>query len=167
MTVNSSAFVEPTITRGGIYAHQQHVAATRGREVGQIETERIVSSGVVPDVEVVECHHGFAIRTIKFHRDAFARIFSRQLKDAPIPADARGWILFSQRVETLRSQCRIVLERQLDSPVMRQVERMPCAVVKGKSAGRNEVSRFLEIAVESEVFCGIAGMPKLEAPAKI
>src|SRR5437868_15510699 len=96
MTVNSGALVEPSIARGRIDAHQQYVAAACRREVCEIKTEWIVSSAMTADVEVVEHHHGFAIRAIELHRDALAFGFGRQLEHAAIPTDTGGWILLSQ-----------------------------------------------------------------------
>ena len=104
-------------------------------------------------------------------RDALAGIGGGQLEDAAIPAHAGGRVVPSQRVEAFAGQRGIVLERQLDGPIVGQIDGSPVAVVEGDGAGREEVSGLLEIAgpaaAESEVFCGVVGMAEMEAPAKI
>src|ERR1700689_2195702 len=55
--VNPSALVEPSVARGGIDTHQQHVSAAGIGEVCHIEAEGIVSTAVAADVKAVEHNH--------------------------------------------------------------------------------------------------------------
>src|SRR6185437_7582397 len=65
------------------------------------------------------------------------------------------------------SQCRIVLKREFDSPVVRQIEFAPVSVVKRECSRRHEIARLLEATGEAKIFIGIAGMTKMEPPAEI
>ena len=100
-------------------------------EIGDVEAERIVAADVTADVEAVEDDRGFAIGGVEFDGDALTGVGGRQFKDAAIPADAGGGIGPAQRIKALALQRRIVLERQLDGPIVRQIDGLPVAVVEG------------------------------------
>src|SRR6185437_7845128 len=167
VAIDSRAFIEPSVAGCCVNAYQQHVASAGRREVGEIEAEWIVSSTVSTDVEIVADHHRLAIRAIELDGDTFTFILGSQFEQTPIPTDAGSRVFLSQWIETLRPQRRIILERELDSPVMRQIQFAPLAVVERQRARGNEVARFLKTPGEPKVLIRITGVPKMEAPAKI
>src|ERR1700676_3142761 len=59
--VNARSLVKPTVTGGGVHAHQQHVSSARSGERSHIKAERIVTAAVPSDIEAIEDHHRFAV----------------------------------------------------------------------------------------------------------
>ena len=132
MPVDARAFVEPAVALGGVHAHQQHVAPAGIGEIGDVEAERIVAADVAADVEAVEDDHGLAVGAVEFDGDALAGVGGGKFEDAAIPADAGGGVGAAQRIIALALERGIVLEGQLDGPIVGQIERLPVAVVEGR-----------------------------------
>ncbi len=132
--VNSRAFVKPSVALGGIHSHQENVSLAGIGEVGNVEAERIVTTAVPPDVEAVQHDHGLAVCAVELEGDAFAGIFGRKVENAAVPTHAGGRVFTAQRVITLAQQVWVVLKRQLDGPIMGQIEAPPVAIVEGQAA---------------------------------
>src|SRR5215472_4799391 len=122
MAVNAGALVKPAIRRRGIHPDEQCITATAIHEIGHVETERIVSSAVAPDVEAVQDNHGLTVCAIELKRDTLAGIAPIELEDAAIPADTGFRILPAEWMKAFAHERRVVDERQFYSPVMWQVE---------------------------------------------
>ncbi len=171
VAVDAGALVEPAVARRGIHANQQNIAAAGIGEIGDVETERIVAAAVAADVEAVEDHHRLAVGAVELEGDALACVVCRKLENAAIPADARRGIVAAQRIEAFAEQRGIVLERQLDGPVVRQIDGLPVAVVEGEAPGGKKIARLLEVAgssaAEFEVLGRIVGVAEMKAPAEI
>ena len=169
--VDPRSLIKPAIAGSGVHANQQGVPAAGVREFGHVKAERIVSTAVAPNVKAVEDHHRFPVRAIELQGDALIRVGGGKLEDAAIPAYARRRVGPPQGVEALALQRGVVLERQLDRPIVGQIHAPPVAIVVRNVPGGKKISRLLEVArpatAEAEVFGRVVGVPEVEAPAEI
>ena len=137
--VNAGALVEPAVALGGVHAHQQHVPAAGGGEIGHVEAERVVAADVPADVEAVEDDRGLAVGGVEFDGDALARVGGREFEDAAIPADAGGRVGAAQRIEALAGKRRDRFGRAIRWP-SREADRRPSSRCRRTAAclpGRN------------------------------
>src|ERR1035441_2185706 len=98
VSVDAGAFVKPAIAERSVDTHQQHIASAIIRMIADVVAERRVAAEILAQVMAVEDDDGIAVDPVKFGRRAAARVGSRQIKDAAVPADGRGRILTAQRV---------------------------------------------------------------------
>ena len=171
MPVDPRPFIKPAVARRGIHAHQQNVLSARSGKVAHVKTERIVPTAVTSNVKAVEDHHCLPVRTVELDGDSLAGVRGRKLEDAAIPTHTRRRIGPSQRVESFTRKRRVVLERQLYSPIVGQIDRPPVAIVKRDIAGRQKVSSFLKRPAsaqpEGKVLGRVVRIAGVEAPAKV
>ena len=171
VAINSRALVKPSVTLRRVHAHQQDILSAGIGEIGDIETERIVAAAVLADVETVEDHHGLAVSAVELKRNPLALVRLGHFEDSSVPADARGWVIAAQRIETLAKKRGVVGKRQLDGPIVRQIERFPVAVVEGEGTGGEKAARLLKVAAtsaaEPEVFGRVTRVAEMKAPSEI
>ena len=169
--VDAGALIEPAVAQSRIHPDQQHVRSAGQGEIGQVEAERIVAAAVPADVVAIEDDHRFPVGAVELDRDPPAGIGGGQVEDAAVPAHAGLRVVAPQRVGALAGQRRVVLERQFDGPVVRQVHRLPVAVVVGQVAGGKETAGLLEATgpagAETEVLAGVIRVAEVEPPAEI
>jgi len=63
-----------------------------------------------------------------------------------------------------------IFERQLDGPIVRQIDLLPGTVVEVRSSRRHQAARLGEsagVGAKAEVLFGIVGVPQVKAPAEI
>lgn len=88
MTINSSAFIEPSFEFRGVDADSNCVPAAIVRHIGDVVTERSVASRLSSDEAVIHIHEAVAINAAKLNPDALAFIFFWQAEGAAIPSNA-------------------------------------------------------------------------------
>src|SRR5208337_1473758 len=126
---------------------------------------------VLADVEAVEDHRGLAVGAVELERNPLALVRVGHFEDPPVPADARGRVIAAEWVEALAEKCGIVCERQLDGPIVRQIDRLPVAVVEGEGTSWQKIAGLLKVAcsaaAESEVPGRIRRVAEVKAPSEI
>src|SRR5450631_312736 len=100
---------------------------------------------MLADKEAVEYHGGLPVCAVEFDPDALAGVLRRQLKDAPVPAHTGLWILAAERIEALALQVGVILEGQLDGPVVGQIDTAPVRFNERRGTGRHKVPRLLKV----------------------
>src|SRR5580704_1570522 len=169
MAINTRAFVEPAVAEAGVHAHDHAVLAAIIQEVSQVEAERRVPIVVAAYEEAVQEHECAAERAIEFQDDAPARVFPGNVEYAPVPANTVLRIAATQRFVAVPLQLVIIDERQLDGPVVRQIQRPPFRVVKFLQS-KFELTRLGEVSLthaKPQVAPGIASVSRQELPSEI
>ncbi len=169
MPINSCTFVEPAIAKAGVHAHDQEVLAAVVQKVGDVEAEGRITVVIASHEVSVHKHQRAAKGAIELDHGTAVCIFLRNVERAPVPAHAGLRIPPAQRFVAVRLQLVIVHKGQLDSPVVRQVERSPLRIVE-LCRGKLEVPGLGEISLafaESQVAQRIAAVSLKELPAKI
>src|ERR1035438_9536019 len=167
--VNAGAFIEPTIAKARIHAHDQKILSAIVQKVGHVEAKWRVAVIVAPDEISVEKHQRAAKRAIKLNCDALSVVFFRNIEGAPVPADARLRISSSQGLVAVGLLFVIVHKRQFHCPVVRQIEGPPFRVVKFLR-GKQEFARLGEISLphaKAQIVQRVGGMSLKKLPAKI
>ena len=168
--VDAHAFVEPALAERGVRPHHQHVPAAEGGQIGDVETERRIPAHRRIEVVAVEHDDGIAEHAVEFQRDAPAGIGGGQVEDAPVPADAGRRIIAAQRIRAVVGERARVFERQLDGPIVRQIDLLPGTVVELRIGRRHEAARLGEgagVGAEAEVLGRIVGVAQVKPPAEI
>ena len=101
--------------------------------------------------------------------DALSLVGSKH-EDAAIPAHAGFRISATNRIKAFAIQRGIVLEWQLNHPVMRQIDRLPVAVIKRGCRGGQKVSGLRKLprtVAAVEILGRIGGMAEMEAPSRV
>ncbi len=167
MAVETRAFVEPAVALRSVHANKQHVARAGRDEIGDVKAKRIVAADVAADIKAVQNDAGFTIRGVELDGDAPAGVGSRQLENAAVPANAGGGIRAAQRIKTLAGERRVVGKRQVDGPIVRQIDGLPIVIVEQQCGDGAEVAGLGEVAAEIEVLRRVGGVAQMEAPAEI
>ena len=169
MPVNARAFVEPAITKARVHTHHQIILPVVVQEVSQIETEWRVAVVVTADEVSVEKNERAAERSVEFDHNAPARIFLRNIERPPVPANAGFRIAPSQRLVPVAVLLFVVHKRQLNRPVMRQIQIAPFRVVKLRGR-KPELAPLCEISLplaKSQIAARIGGVPLKKFPSEI
>src|SRR5262249_7485827 len=169
MAIDSGAFIEPAVAEAGVHANHEIVFFSVAKEVAQVETERRVAVVVAADEISVEKDESAAESPVEFEDDAAALVFFGDVESAAVPADAGFRISSAERLVTVAVLLFVAHERQLDSPVMRQVDVAPLRVVEFLR-GKPELSAFGEVALsgaKSQIARGIGSVSLEKFPAEI
>ncbi len=151
--------------------------------VGDVEGERRVPAQVAPQVVVVPQHDRITEDPIELKMDTLAFGSVRQHQLAPVPADAclrevapdglaALAVVHRLRIRPLHVGLVVGQEGELHSPVMRQVQQSPCAVIEVVFANLRHITCFGEGALpfrcaEAEVACLLRCVAKVEAPIEV
>ena len=124
MAVNARALVEPALELARVHLHRYGVAAANARHIRDVRPERVITALVPDHFPAVDPDCGVSKRTVELQPETLARVGRRQVKRAPIPANA---VAREARPDRLESVALIGggIERQFNRPVVRQVERAP------------------------------------------
>src|ERR1700681_3591807 len=169
MAIDGCTFIEPGIAEAGVHAHEQIVLAAVIQKVSQIEAERGVSIVIAPHERAVQEHQRIAKGPVELQHHAPAGIFFGDIKNSSIPSHAGFWIAATQRLVAMPLQFFVANKRQLDCPVVRQVERSPFGVVELLS-GKLELASFGEVSLahaKSQIAPRIAAMSLKKFPAEV
>ncbi len=169
MAVDAGAFIKPAIAEAGVHADDQIVLAAIIQKVGQVEAEGRVAIVVATHERAVQEHQRVAEGSVELDRHAPSGVFLGNIEDAPVPAHAGLGIAAAQRLVAVPLLFFIANERQLDRPVVRQVQWPPFGVVEFLRS-KFELARLGEIALphaESQIAPRIAAMSRKKLPAKI
>src|SRR5580692_4562120 len=169
MPVNSRTLVEPSVAKACVHADHQIILPAIIEKVACIETKRRIAVVVAPDEISVQEHERAAKRPVKFNRDAPSSILFQNVEGAPVPAHAGLGISSSQRLVAVAVLLFVVHKRQLERPIVRQIQVAPFGVVKFRS-GEPELARLGEISLahaESQIAQRVAGMSLKKLPAKV
>ncbi len=168
--VEAGALVEPALAQRRVHPHRQRVAPPHRRQVGQVEAERGVAAEVLPHILAVEKHHGVAEHAVELHPHALAGRLGRQGEDVAVPAHAGGGVVAPQRLAAVRHQLPVLVEGQLHRPVVRQLDRLPAAVVVVQPRRRRRPQRLGKGALpppKAQVVGRHVGVAQPEAPAQV
>ena len=129
MSIDPGSLVEPAFLDGGVGAHHQNVGAAVVEVVACIVVKAGVAAVFRAQVETVQPHLGVAINSVELDADAAAEIGLGNREGLAIPPDA---VLRKVAADGLGAVITVPspIEWQLDSPVMRQVDRAPRPVVE-------------------------------------
>ena len=169
MPVYARAFIEPAVAKAGVHAHHQIVLAAVIQKVAHVEAKGRVPVIVAPNEISVQKHQRAAKSAVKLHRDAPSAVFFRNVEGAPVPAHAGLRIPSPQRLVAVRFLFVIAHKRQLNRPVVRQIERAPFRVVKFL-CGKPEFSRLGEVSLaypKSQVAQRVVRVALKKLPAKV
>ena len=155
MTIDAGAFVEPALGQRCVGAHEQNIRAAGVDVVAHIEIERRIAAFIDAETVAVEDHHRVAIDTVELDRNAPAFAARGKFEIAPIPAHAHPGIGSSQWLAAVVVEILVVFERQIDRPIVRQIDGLAGFVVEIFAGHRGEFTRRGEgpvsAAAESEV----------------
>src|SRR6185437_1062579 len=87
VTVDSSAFIEPTLAKGGVHSYHEYVARAVTDEVADVEAEGGVAVIISPDETAIDEYQRAAKGAVEFEHDATAEIACGNVETASIPAD--------------------------------------------------------------------------------
>src|SRR5271165_1375427 len=169
MPINSRTFVKPSIAKAGVQARNQIVLATVVQKVRQIKTKRRVAIVIAAHEVTVQEDQRTAESTIELHDHTPPNVFLGNVEHAAIPTDAGLGMTATERFVTMRLQIFIVNKRQLDGPIVRQVQRAPFGVVELRQS-ELKLTGFRKdsmILAKSQIAVRIACMSLKEFPAKI
>ncbi|MEI9974863.1 MAG: hypothetical protein WDO73_24115 [Ignavibacteriota bacterium] len=112
-----------------------------------------------------------AIYAVEFQGDAAAQVGCRDVEHAAVPADAGRGKSAPDGVEAVVLEGRIILEGQLDGPIVRQIELAPPAIVevlfRHINLGVAGFGEGVAAASPAKILRGIAGVAQMESPAEI
>ena len=120
----------------------------------------------------IEHHHTIAKHAVELDCDALARIRCWNIEHAPVPTDARLWILTADRFCPVVEKHGRFFERKLNGPVVRQVDSFPATVIKIRSSNRQKTTGLRELQLsppraQTKILRRIIRMTKLKAPIEI
>lgn len=177
VAIESGTFVRPRFAKADVAAEDENILLAGLGEIGDVDTEGRIGTFVRSDDEAVEDDEAVARDAVEFERQAFARILRSDRDRAAIPAYARCGPHPAERFETLectdmvglRTGCAEPLEGEIDRPIMRQIDRLPAAVVELGLGNRcPDIAGFpigVVAGTETEILRWIRRMPEREAPA--
>src|SRR6185437_6600170 len=169
MSVNTCAFIKPSIAEAGVHAYHQIIFGAITRKVTDVEAEGRVAVVVAANEVAVQKNQGVAKCSIEFEPKPPPVIALRNIKSATVPTHAGLGILSPERLVPMALQIVIMNEWQLDGPVMRKIQRSPIRGVK-LLRGKLELARLGEVTLvfaETEVARRIVGMTEAEFPSEI
>ena len=158
--VDARALVEPSLEPARVHARGNRVLFAKADEIRDVRPERIVAAFVMADEPAVDVNRRVAERAVELQPDALAAVRLRQVERPAIPADARRGKPGPDRLETVAHVPRRV-ERQLDRPVVRQVDRAPGGIIEIGArrplidAGFVEIKRVRPVVAEVKFPVGI------------
>src|SRR5436305_4920214 len=124
------SLVKPAIAEAGVHADEQEILAAKIHEVGKVEAERSVSVIVASNEISIQKHESAAKGSIEFHADTAPGIFFGNIEGPPVPADARLRITTPEWLVAMTLLLFIANERQLNRPVVRQIQGVPFGIVE-------------------------------------
>ena len=135
MAIDARTLVIPPFVERGIYAQSNDILTPVNSVIRYIEAEGRIAAEVPPQIEAVKEDDGIAKDPIEVERDAPSFIRCGQGERSFVPTDARCRELPPQSLaavgsvnESVRSLDRD--KRQLDCPIVREVDNAPGAVVE-------------------------------------
>ena len=167
--VDSCALVEPPVAKGRVHARHDAVFGSDGEEVGDVEAEWRVAVVVAADEAPVHKDEHVAERSIELDGDAAACVARGNVEFVPVPPHAGLRIAPPQRLVSVRHQRVVPSKRQLDRPVVGQVQRAPLRVVV-THAGKFEIAGLGEVPLtisETEIPGWVGAVAELELPAEV
>ena len=112
--------------RGIVGAHGDHVAAAAEHRLrGDLVAEAHVAVGARAQLGAVDVDVGVRHHAVELDEDALALLGGGQREVLAVPADAGG------QVAAVAQRRRVLIERALDAPVVRHVQRAPAGVGEG------------------------------------
>ncbi len=179
VAIEAGTLIGPGFAEADVATDDEDVRLARSGEVGDVDAEGGVAALVRSDDEAVEDDEAVARDTVEFECEAPPGILGRDRQHAAIPADAGRGPQPADRLEPLigagaieiRARRAELLERQIDRPVVRQVDRLPLLVVEARVRDRRADVAGLAIGIvrgaEAEILGRIGGVTEVEAPAAI
>src|SRR3954469_7357801 len=169
MAVDPRSLIKPTVTKTRVHADNQKILAAKVSEISHVERERSIAIVIAPDEIPVQKHQRAAKGSVEFDIDAPAGIFLGQIEGAPIPANASLRIAPPQWFVAMTLLLFIANERQLDRPVMRQVERAPLRIIE-LCRGKLEFTTLGEVSLtlaKAKIVQRVGAIPLKKFPAKV
>ncbi len=151
MAIDSRPAVPPRISKiGMVRPHRDNIRAVKPKMLRQLILKADIPERPHPQIVSVYPYFGVFIDTVKLNQNNFP--FPRRLdrKGLPVPADAPGKIAGAAGP--------LFAVRPFNAPVMRQVHRLPSAVIKIRLLGTRDVffGKFpvkIKIDHRSRLFC--------------
>ena len=177
VAIDPGAFVEPAFVLGCVHAHDERILAAVGQQIRHVEPERHVAAQVAAHEVAVEDHDAIAEDAVELDRDAAARVGPGDEERPAVPADARVGERAAERLRAVAVETAILVEGQIDRPVVRQIDggpgRGPGRVVERRlgdaAATANQAAGFRErtAAPVAEILRDVVGVAEMEAPAEV
>ena len=169
MTVDSRALVEPSRAIAGIDPNHNAVVAANGDEIGDVVTEGRVAAFIAAEIAAIDEDQDITESSIELDGESLAGVGCGNIKLPAVPTNTRLGIFAANGLESVGCERVVPYERQLDTPIVRQLQRPPFGVVepdfrKLKTAGLGE--DFLILA-KAQVAVRIVGIAQLEIPSKV
>jgi hypothetical protein len=120
----------------------------------------------------IEHHHTIAKHAVELDPKALACLRRRNIEHAPVPADARLWILAANWFCPVVEKHRRFFERKRNGPVVWQVDALPATVIKIRPSNRQKTAGLCELQLsppraETKILRRVIGMAQLKAPTEI
>src|SRR5580704_1049912 len=178
-------YVKPSLGQCGIHAHGQHILIAVIQKVGHVESKWGVSAEFFADVMPIEHYHRVPEYAVKFHGDASSCVFGGNIEYTAIPPNTCfrkitadwfcamiGKFVVARRFAIFVENRWPFFKRKLHSPVMRQVNTLPGAIVKigsrdSRKSARLSIRGLTVLRAKSEILRGIIRVAEVEAPAEI
>ena len=124
MPVNARTFVKPALFQRGIGTDTHQVLAAIVQILRDVIHLRGIAAGLMPQVKTVHPNTGIAEYPVKLQPDMLAQIILWHCKSLSIPAHARLGVFIAHRLVAV-AVTGFGGERQIDHPVVGQVDRLP------------------------------------------
>lgn len=123
------------------------IPARELRVGSEVAEKRGVAGGVHPEILSVEVDGGIPVDALEFHAHAFPGPTCGDREGAAIPCDSIGEVAAAAAFGGIR------VHRELDAPIVREIEATPGFGVKGRRFGPGRiVQNELPAGVEEEAF---------------
>src|SRR5579859_3827379 len=169
MAINSSAFVEPAFVLSGVNSEDKNVFFAVTREVGDVETEWRVAARIAAEINSIEHHDRVSKDSVEFERKPAVGVARGNFEHAAIPADTGFGKVAANGLVSVVPEFGRVDKRKSNGEIVRQINRLPLAVVEILARWQKELARFGENAAfaEVEILCRIVGVTEMKSPIEI
>ena len=172
VAVDASTLIEPTLFKGGIGAHADHIVAA----IVQIRRDIVVLGEIAAlctsAVEAVHPYAAVAEDAVEEQGDMLALVFLVDVEGLAVPTHRGLGIAVAHGLVAVRVAA-LTAEGQLHHEVVGQVDGLPTAVIKLHAVGTlivdgGRLGEIVEVfRTTAEVLDGVAGMAEVEAPAEV
>src|SRR2546427_4870024 len=158
--------------RSQLRRDDQHVLIAVVCKVSEVKPEGYIAAEILPDVMAIEHHYTIAKHAVELDCDALSRIRRWNCEHAPVPTDARFWILAADWFCSMVEKHGRFFERKLNGPVVQQVDAPPATVIKIRPSNRQKTAGLGELQLsppraQTKIFRRVISMSQLKTPTEI